>query len=105
MDQIVNLAMFTMDRTVTQSFASLSLFVPGLWMGAVCVMLGPGRGRVSLCVWAGGVAMRQGGKGGQSPAAGPRVKGTTSHTHTFNGPFSGTTRVSRYQKGNRFGFY
>ena len=24
---------------------------------------------------------------------------TTSHTHPFNGPFSGTTRVSRYQKG------
>jgi len=26
---------------------------------------------------------------------------TTKHTHThmFNGPFSGTTRVSRYQKG------
>jgi len=23
----------------------------------------------------------------------------TLHTHTFNGPFSGTTRVSRYQKG------
>ena len=23
-----------------------------------------------------------------------------THTHTFNGPFSGTTRVSRYQKGN-----
>ena len=23
----------------------------------------------------------------------------TIHTHTFNGPFSGTTRVSRYQKG------
>ena len=21
------------------------------------------------------------------------------HTHTFNGPFSGTTQVSRYQKG------
>jgi len=21
------------------------------------------------------------------------------HTHTFNGPLSGTTRVSRYQKG------
>ena len=21
------------------------------------------------------------------------------HTHSFNGPFSGTTRVSRYQKG------
>jgi len=24
---------------------------------------------------------------------------TTTHTHPFNGPFSGTTRVSRYQKG------
>ena len=23
----------------------------------------------------------------------------SEHTHTFNGPFSGTTRVSRYQKG------
>jgi len=23
---------------------------------------------------------------------------TTTHTHTFNGPFSGTTQVSRYQK-------
>jgi len=23
----------------------------------------------------------------------------TAHTHPFNGPFSGTTRVSRYQKG------
>jgi len=23
-----------------------------------------------------------------------------THTHPFNGPFSGTTRVSRYQKGN-----
>jgi len=22
-----------------------------------------------------------------------------AHAHTFNGPFSGTTRVSRYQKG------
>ena len=22
-----------------------------------------------------------------------------THTHTFNGPFSGSTRVSRYQKG------
>ena len=22
-----------------------------------------------------------------------------THTHTFNGPFSGTTQVSRYQKG------
>ena len=27
------------------------------------------------------------------------VAHTRSHTHTFNGPFSGTTRVSRYQKG------
>ena len=25
---------------------------------------------------------------------------THTHTHPFNGPFSGTTRVSRYQKGN-----
>ena len=24
---------------------------------------------------------------------------THTHTHTFNGPLSGTTRVSRYQKG------
>ena len=24
---------------------------------------------------------------------------TLTHTHTFNGPFSGTTRVSQYQKG------
>ena len=24
---------------------------------------------------------------------------TVSHTHMFNGPFSGTTQVSRYQKG------
>ena len=24
---------------------------------------------------------------------------THTHTHTFNGPFSGTTRVGRYQKG------
>ena len=24
---------------------------------------------------------------------------TTTHTHTFNGPLSGSTRVSRYQKG------
>ena len=24
---------------------------------------------------------------------------TYTHTHSFNGPFSGTTRVSRYQKG------
>jgi len=27
-----------------------------------------------------------------------------THTHPFNGPFSGTTRVSRYQKG-KTGFY
>jgi len=26
-------------------------------------------------------------------------RGTHTHTHTFNGPLSGTTRVSRYQKG------
>ena len=25
---------------------------------------------------------------------------TNTHTHPFNGPLSGTTRVSRYQKGN-----
>jgi len=24
---------------------------------------------------------------------------THTHAHAFNGPFSGTTRVSRYQKG------
>ena len=24
-----------------------------------------------------------------------------THTHTFNGPFSGTTQVSRYQKGKK----
>ena len=24
---------------------------------------------------------------------------THTHTHPFNGPFSGTTEVSRYQKG------
>ena len=24
---------------------------------------------------------------------------TNTHTHPFNGPFSGTTQVSRYQKG------
>jgi len=24
---------------------------------------------------------------------------THTHTHTFNGPFSGTIQVSRYQKG------
>jgi len=25
---------------------------------------------------------------------------TVAHTHPFNGPFSGTTQLSRYQKGN-----
>ena len=31
---------------------------------------------------------------------------THTHTHPFNDPFSGTTRVSRYQKGkNQSGFY
>ena len=37
-----------------------------------------------------------------------KLKGTLpyTHTHTFNGPLSGTTRVSRYQKGkNQSGFY
>ena len=28
-----------------------------------------------------------------------RVKKLKTHTHPFNGPFSGTTRVSQYQKG------
>ena len=27
------------------------------------------------------------------------IKPRCTHTHSFNGPFSGTTRVSRYQKG------
>jgi len=27
------------------------------------------------------------------------IKFPCTHTHPFNGPFSGTTRVSRYQKG------
>jgi len=27
------------------------------------------------------------------------LKATHTHTHTFNGPFSGTTQVSRYQIG------
>ena len=30
---------------------------------------------------------------------------THIHTHPFNGPFSGTTRVSRYQKGNTNLYY
>ena len=29
----------------------------------------------------------------------PLGANTHTHTHSFNGPFSGTTRVSRYQKG------
>ena len=29
----------------------------------------------------------------------PYQKHTHTHTHPINGPFSGTTRVSRYQKG------
>ena len=29
----------------------------------------------------------------------PSIANTHTHTHPFNGPFSGTTRVSRYQKG------
>ena len=28
-----------------------------------------------------------------------RMKNTHTHTHPFNGPFSGTTRVRRYKKG------
>ena len=28
-----------------------------------------------------------------------KTKSHGRHTHPFNGPFSGTTRVSRYQKG------
>jgi len=35
------------------------------------------------------------------PAAQPTAsKHTHTHKHPFNGPFSGTTRVSQYQKGN-----
>ena len=30
-----------------------------------------------------------------------KSSGSWYHTHAFNGPFSGTTRVSRYQKGKR----
>jgi len=29
----------------------------------------------------------------------PQHTRSDTHTHTFNSPFSGTTRVSRYQKG------
>jgi len=31
--------------------------------------------------------------------SGESVEFIAVHTHPFNGPFSGTTRVSRYQKG------
>ena len=34
------------------------------------------------------------------------VTTTHTHTHPFNGPLSGSTQVSRYQKGkNQSGFY
>ena len=31
--------------------------------------------------------------------SGKEKSNTHTHTHPFNGPFSGTTQVSRYQKG------
>ena len=34
-----------------------------------------------------------------SPSARRRLPLICTHTHQFNGPFSGTTRMSRYQKG------
>ena len=37
--------------------------------------------------------------GGRPPDGSPARNTHTTHTHTFNGPFSGTTRVSWYQKG------
>ena len=41
---------------------------------------------------------------GRGEESNPGISHT--HTHPFNGPFSGTTRVSRYQKGkNQPGFY
>ena len=36
-----------------------------------------------------------------SPITAINRPSTHTHTHPFNGPFSGTTRVSRYQKGTR----
>jgi len=30
---------------------------------------------------------------------GGHISNTNTHTHPFNGPFSGTTRVGQYQKG------
>ena len=38
-------------------------------------------------------------RGGSSVLWLASVTSLVIHTHTFNGPFSGTTRVSRYQKG------
>ena len=34
-----------------------------------------------------------------SPIFSPNLQYICTHTHPFNGPFSGTTQVSRYQKG------
>jgi len=36
---------------------------------------------------------------GLRPDLSRRKSQRTTHTHPFNGPFSGTTKVSRYQKG------
>ena len=33
------------------------------------------------------------------PACHYKAFNSNTHTHSFNGPFSGTTQVSRYQKG------
>ena len=35
----------------------------------------------------------------QVTATSDKLRRTHTHTHPFNGPFSGTTRVRRYQKG------
>ena len=37
--------------------------------------------------------------GTSTPDVSQTITDTHTHTHPFNGPFSGTTRVSRYQKG------
>jgi len=69
------------------------------------------RRRASLLVVA--AAADAGGGGGVSSTHGPHVRvaavvahvmlvlliKSVTHTHQFNGPLSGTTRVSRYQKG------
>ena len=34
------------------------------------------------------------------PISHVKARNTHTHTHPFNGPLSGTTQVSRYQKGN-----